>query len=163
MRRRLIIMRHAKSAWDQPGMADHDRPLNDRGQRTAPRMAQLMTEQNIAPEIVLASTAVRVQQTLQYLLAVWGHEPQLHYERALYLASCGELLRQVGELPAACTQAMLVGHNPGLSELVTHLLDDLIELPTAAVAVCDCDADSWSAAVRTDGWRKAYLWIPKEL
>jgi phosphohistidine phosphatase len=163
MKRRLIVMRHAKSDWKIPGVADHDRPLNERGRRTAPLIAKLLIDHEVVPDVVLASTATRVRQTLQPLLDLLNPEPKVIFDGGLYLASRNSLLKQINGLDEAWKQVMLVGHNPGLSELVSYLFGQPIELPTAAVAVCDCQADSWSSAVTQNRWSKSHLWIPKEI
>ncbi len=76
MARRLIIMRHAKSDWANANLTDHDRPLNARGRRTAPLMAEHLAAQCVLPEVIVASTAVRVQETLELLLGCWAGKPE---------------------------------------------------------------------------------------
>jgi phosphohistidine phosphatase len=147
--RRVYVLRHAKSSWDDPGLADHDRPLNERGRRAAKAMRRHLQEQGIAPDVVLCSSALRARQTLERLapaLASSVVEPQL------YGAGARTLLNRLRALPDGVDSVMLVGHNPGLQELVLGLAAPSLErdrvalkFPTAALATLAFDAARWVA------------------
>jgi phosphohistidine phosphatase len=162
MVRRLILMRHAKSDWADHSLSDHDRPLNARGRLAAPKMARHLSENHLAPKVVLASTAVRVRETLGLMLAEWGYEPVVFYEQALYLASVDTLKSQVRGLDDSWSDAMLIGHNPGLADYASRLASQPLEMPTAAVAVFESTAESWHA-VTARNIRLTAHWRPRDL
>ncbi len=163
MLRRLIIMRHAKSDWANHRLSDHDRPLNDRGRRAASLMGEHFVEKKLLPNAIVASTATRVRETLSLLLASWPCEPQLFFEQSLYLASPSTLEAHVRGLHNSWTSVMLVGHNPGLSEFVSHAVHKPIELATAVVIVLEAEAECWSTAAAGRRWDVIEHWRPREL
>src|SRR3982751_4395667 len=117
----LILMRHAKSAWDDPNQKAIDRPLSPRGQKAAPRMGEWLAEENFQPDVVLCSPAQRARETLDL---VKGHLPKgvtVEYVRALYMAAPRDMLNEVAKVPAAAGTVMLVGHNPGMGSLASLL------------------------------------------
>ena len=91
----LALMRHAKSDWADPGLSDHDRPLNRRGRRDAPAMGRWLAQQNFFPELILASSAVRVRETIDGLLSVWSNRPRIAISESLYLPSPRTILEHV--------------------------------------------------------------------
>ena len=163
MHRRLIIMRHAKSDWANAGLSDHDRPLNDRGRRAASMMGRHFMQQSVHPCAIIASTAIRVRETLALLQAEWPNEPQTFFEQAIYLASPGTLESHVRGLHNSWSSVLLVGHNPGLSEYVSSCAKQAIELATAVVAVLEVEAASWASATTCASWKLVELWRPREL
>ena len=136
----LIVMRHAKSSWESPGMSDFERPLNERGERDATRMGRWLGAAAWQPARILSSPALRPRQTVERVAAGLAEPPAPDFERALYLADLETLLDQAEA--AAEGPLLLVGHNPGLEYLVRHLVTDverIVEtpkvMPTAAVYV----------------------------
>jgi phosphohistidine phosphatase len=115
--KRLFILRHAKSSWDNPGLDDHERPLAPRGRRALEVMSAHMQARGIAPDVVLCSTSRRTRETLDGI-AVSGERL---IERALYSATCEEVLVRLRELPDGVSSAMVIGHNPTLQMLVLRL------------------------------------------
>lgn len=149
--RQLILTRHAKSDWGDPTVADHDRPLNDRGRRDAPVMARRLAESGTAIERIISSTALRARTTAAAFGKALELEVELDHE--LYLASGHTLLQKAAEAEAA--SVMLVAHNPGITDLAWNLSGGGIEhMPTCAVARFVWHADSWSeaAAGKADEW-----------
>lgn len=151
--RRLVVLRHAKSAWPD-GVADHQRPLAPRGHRDAPVAGRMLAEYDCLPDLALCSTAVRARETWELAAAQWGTPPPVRHDPRLYAADVSELLAVVHEVPAAVGTLLLVGHNPGLEELVLELagdgLDDTLaevrtKFPTSAIAVLAWHGTSWSA------------------
>jgi len=140
----LCLMRHAKSDWDHVGLGDHDRPLNKRGQRDAPRMAKWMSQRGYLPEVILASTAARVRETVQSLLSVWSHQPLVLFSGSLYLSTptviCEQIVSEAitadGNRPKTI---LVVAHNPGIERLVGEWLGTPIHMSTAEVAVFRCE------------------------
>ncbi|MEU3986267.1 histidine phosphatase family protein [Streptomyces sp. NPDC026672] len=151
--RRLVVLRHAKSAWPE-GVADHRRPLAPRGRRDAPAAGRALAEADCLPDLALCSTAVRARQTWELASAEWGTPPPVRHDPRLYGAGPDELLDVVREVPAEVETLLLVGHNPGLEELVLDLagdaLDDALDavrakFPTSAIAVLDWHGPGWIA------------------
>jgi phosphohistidine phosphatase len=135
----LYVLRHAKSSWKQPG-PDHDRPLSGRGRRAGAAIERHLRTHGIAPELVLCSTALRTRQTLELIAPAFdGATVQL--ERGLYGAGVYELLDRLRRVPEATGSVLVIGHNPGLEDLVLELARpsanrDEVELkfPTGALA-----------------------------
>lgn len=147
--RRLILTRHAKSAWDDPAIDDHERPLNDRGRRSATVLGDWLASRGYDPEEVLCSTARRTQETWEGVKsAVLETRPVLRPERGLYQASADQMLDVLKT--ATLNTVMMIGHNPGIGNLAAMLparppLDpDFRRYPTAATLVIDFAADSWA-------------------
>lgn len=159
----LLILRHAKSSWDDPAMADHERPLNTRGRMAAPQIARLLRDEGLLPHHILCSTAVRARQTVELLAEESGYSGPVEYREDLYLASPWRCLAALGELPVACATAMLVGHNPGLEELLQGLTGEEEHLPTAALAQVQLDVAEWGELSTQTRAALVNLWRPKEL
>ncbi|MFE0404878.1 MULTISPECIES: histidine phosphatase family protein [Streptomyces] len=149
--RRLVVLRHAKSAWPDE-LPDHERPLAARGRRDAPVAGRLLAEADCLPDLALCSTAVRARQTWDLACAQWGTPPPVRHDRRLYAAGVPDLLAVVHQVPPEVGTLLLVGHNPGLEELVLDLagdgLDDLLDevgtkFPTAAAAVLAWHGPAW--------------------
>ena len=117
--RRLILLRHAKSDW--PDVPDRDRPLAKRGRRDAPRIGRWLHEHGYQPDVVVVSAATRTRQTWDLVAPELGGSPAVHFEPRAYAASALTLLYLAQELPARYRTALLIAHNPGLSELATSL------------------------------------------
>jgi phosphohistidine phosphatase len=117
--KRLFVLRHAKSSWDDPGLADHDRPLAPRGRRAVEAIAAHLNAAGITPELVLCSSARRTRETLEGV-AVGGEHV---IESELYGASYQEVLERLQRVPEEIGSVMLVGHNPTLQTLVLRLAD----------------------------------------
>jgi len=159
----LFIVRHAKSSWDAPELSDHDRPLNPRGKRDAPRIAQWLWEYGIIPDRIVSSTAKRARKTAEVISNRCDIVERLELNRDLYfgdLESWSELL-QDSDAAAACV--MLVGHNPGLEELLEQLTGQYERLPTAAMAHVELPAETWREFRIEAGGRLVTVQRPKEL
>lgn len=151
--RRLVVLRHAKSAWPD-GVPDHERPLAPRGRRDAPVAGRVLAEKDCLPDLALCSTAVRARQTWESASAQWGTPPPVRYASRVYAAEVGELLDVLREVPDEVRTLLLVGHNPGLEELVLDLAGDALgdalddvrtKFPTSAIAVLSWHGDSWAS------------------
>jgi len=121
--RRLYLLRHAKSSWDDPSQADHDRPLADRGRRAVEVISAYIEEHGIAPDLILSSTARRTRETLEGL----GLRSATMIEHRLYGASCDDLLDRLHAVPAELESVMIVGHNPALQILALRLAGSELE------------------------------------
>lgn len=141
----LYITRHAKSSWDDPGQHDHDRPLNERGRRDAPVMADRFQRRGEPVDLLVSSTAARAMATARMFADALGIDHRaIRTEPDLYLADPGTLMRCIIALPNDQRRVMLFGHNPGLTDLVYELANtDLGELPTCATVRIDLNAERW--------------------
>lgn len=119
--RQLLLLRHAKSLWDDPKLSDHARPLNARGRTSARAMRLRMHELGLAPDLVLVSSARRTLQTLE-ALAPWNETPLVEPMDALYLASARSMLDVIHDVAATVRSVLLIGHNPGMHELAMILV-----------------------------------------
>jgi phosphohistidine phosphatase len=145
----LYLLRHAKSSWKDPGLADHDRPLAGRGRRAAQAIARHLREQGIEPELVLCSTARRARETLERIEPALG-TGAVRVERELYGADAGALLEQLRGVPDAVGSVLVIGHNPGLQRLALGLarpapaVEELeAKYPTAGLAALVFEGSSW--------------------
>ncbi|MGN6373994.1 MAG: SixA phosphatase family protein [Sphingomonas sp.] len=139
----LTLLRHAKSGWDDPVARDFDRPLNAKGARAATTMGHKMRSLGLTFDHVVASPALRVMETVDHLAAGYGRRIEPQWDRRLYLASAAMLLDLIHALPQEAEHVLLIGHNPGLEELVLLLTPDddgtlrhevEIKYPTASIA-----------------------------
>jgi phosphohistidine phosphatase len=141
--RRLILLRHAKSDW--PDVPDQERPLAKRGRRDAPVVGRWLRRHGYRPDTVICSVARRTRQTWDRVAPELGGSPSVTFEPRAYEASAPTLLYLVRELPGTCRTALLIGHNPAIEELASHLAEPPdadgapaspgLSFPTAAVAV----------------------------
>jgi phosphohistidine phosphatase len=168
MARRLYLLRHAKSSWDDPALDDHDRPLAPRGRKAAGRMARWIEEHELRPELAVCSTAVRARQTLELVLAALG-EPEISYEEGLYHGWTDELLARIRALDDTTPSVLLVGHNPALQNLCLLLAAPsperdriAVKLPTGALVGLELDAASWTG-VEEGRAEIDLLVLPREL
>ncbi len=143
----LALVRHAKSDWGDPGLDDHDRPLNERGMRDAPAAAQRLVESGFAADAVLASTALRARTTAQFFADALGVE--LERREELYGASARTLLATA--VARAVPRVVIVAHDPGMTVLAGALSGERIaHMPTCAVATFHWDSDDWEVASSVD-------------
>lgn len=161
--RTLLLLRHAKSSWKHPELSDHDRPLNNRGKRDAPRMATLLAELRQRPDLIVSSTAKRARRTAEAIAQRCAHEGLVHLDRRLYLADPGAIVDVARDVGGRSPCVLLVGHNPGLEALVVHLTGYVEPLPTAGLAHIDLPIRGWKSLRLTTRGRLVNLWRPKEL
>lgn len=160
--RRLLLLRHAKSSWDDPALADHDRPLAPRGRKASKLIRAHLRREQIDVSLVLCSSARRARETLE-LVSVSG---PVEVERELYGASASQLLERLRRLPDELDAVMLIGHNPAIQELAVGLVADGSGLasrkfPTGALATLTFTG-SWRALESGQAELAAFV-TPKEL
>ncbi|WP_428309218.1 SixA phosphatase family protein [Hydrocarboniphaga sp.] len=161
--RSLTLVRHAKSSWDNAALADFDRPLNERGRRDAPLMAQRFAHAAETPLQLVASPALRTTSTaLVFAEALGVPADSIRYEPQIYEADVETLLAVVRGLSDEVPNAVLFGHNPGFTDLCHALARcDFTEMPTCAVARIDFDVEHWRDVASGRGRLMAYSY-PKE-
>ena len=160
----LMLLRHAKSSWEDKGISDHDRPLNKRGKKTAPVMGHLILEKQLVPDLILSSTAVRARTTAEAVAEACNYKNTIEHLAELYLATAGELLSEVqSRVDDGIDRVMLVAHNPGMEDLVSRLSGHPEPFPTAALAVFELGIESWRALELGVEISLLHLWRPREL
>ncbi|MGB5247251.1 MAG: histidine phosphatase family protein [Woeseia sp.] len=159
----LTLLRHAKSSWDSPSLADSERPLNERGEEDAPVMAKRIAAAGIRPSLMISSHAVRAWATAKVVARELNYPLEfLQREKDLYLASTRRILDIVSRQDEGFNNLMVVGHNPGLTDLANYLIPDLTgNLPTCGVVSVTIDCDTWE--LRQDAKRELLLYdYPKK-
>jgi phosphohistidine phosphatase len=146
----LLLMRHAKSDWEAEYGSDHDRPLSNRGTRSAKLMGRVLAEEGLEPGQVISSTALRAKTTAELAIAAGQWDAGLALDRALYEDGPKGVLGAAARAPEV-SRLMLVGHQPTWSMLVAALTGDRAEMKTATVAVVDLDLDSWAGLPEATG------------
>ncbi len=144
--RTLYLIRHAKSSWDNPGLRDFNRPLNDRGLRDAPRMAQLLANRGVRPDLLVSSPAKRALTTAQFFAAAFQYaDAAIQREESIYESLPHDLLRLISQLPDEARTVLLFGHNPTFTEVANRFSEELIEnVPTCGIVQIESSADRWN-------------------
>lgn len=147
MKRRLILMRHGKSAWDTAALEDHTRPLSDRGRREAPWVAARLLELGWRPERVVSSDSERTRQTYTCLRSIFGDPLPVEFTRELYLPDVDAVRGAIARLPPEARGVLLLGHNPGFEEALAWLSGADERLKTSSAALLETEADPWTSTV----------------
>jgi phosphohistidine phosphatase len=159
----LLVLRHAKSSWKDIGISDHARPLNKRGKKAAPRMGQLLFEEDLLPDVILSSTAVRARKTVDLVVEASGFEGEIVFLEDFYHAWPSEYLDALRSLSDDIDRPMIVGHNPGMELLLEALTDESERFPTAALALIKLPIDYWSQLSDETEGELLNLWLPRAL
>ena len=167
--KRVYLLRHAKSSWDTPELADRDRPLAPRGKRSAEKLARYIAKERIRPGLVLCSSSKRTQQTLKRILPALPKNVEVRIEDGLYAADEDALLARLRRLPDSVSAVMIVGHNPGLERLALALARNGAErarieggFPTGALAVLAVRRLTWAGLHPGDADVVGYV-VPRDL
>jgi len=159
----VLLMRHAKSSWKDPSLADHDRPLNKRGKRDAARMGNLLNEEYLTPDAIYCSTAKRAKSTVDGLLKTGDFDGEVTYTSSLYHGGPDDFFEILSNLPDEIQSVMLVGHNPDMEYFLDLTCDVQEHMPTAAIAVITFRVDSWAEINDEENGELVHLWKPREL
>ena len=169
--RRLLLLRHAKSSWSEPGASDHERPLNRRGQEAAPRIGAYLARHKLIPDRVLCSTARRTRETWELVAAEAPAVPPATFTERLYDASARALIEVFRHTEPEAASLLVVGHNPGLQDAATALIaaGDLEDrerlrekLPTCGLVVIDFAIADWSKLHTRSGRLERFV-VPRML
>lgn len=158
----LLILRHAKSSWKDDELPDHERPLNKRGQAEAPQVGQFLREHTLVPDLILCSTARRARTTADLVVEACGYKGELILLRELYAAPPEAYLKALSALDGEFPTVMVVGHNPGLEELVQQLTGEYRPMPTSGLAQVQLLIEQWGEASRPAGGKLVITWRPKQ-
>ncbi|WP_420405062.1 SixA phosphatase family protein [Nisaea sp.] len=171
MTKSLILLRHAKSSWDQPSLDDFDRPLNQRGERAALLIGHFLRQESVAPDIVLCSAARRTRQTWEIIRPFLQPDTECLKSEAIYEADLDRLLEVLSDLDNALGSVLMIGHNPGLERLASALChgrrgDELERLqqkfPTGGLAFIEVNINLWSELAPATGELIRFV-TPKDL
>ena len=142
--KRLIILRHAKSSWDNEDVRDHDRTLNRRGEKSAVLIGEFLEAKQGKPDLIISSTALRAQETAKLVAEKMNYDKdKIVLNSELYLAWINDILRVVSTTSNNIETCMIVGHNPGLTNLINHFGVRMDNLPTASVVCFEFNTISW--------------------
>ena len=163
MNKSLLLLRHAKSSWKKPGLEDHARPLNARGCAAAARIGRLLNEEELGPDLILCSTAIRARQSALFVMQEIEEPAPVYFLDELYHAEFFTIAEVVSQIVEPTQRAMIIGHNPGLQEFLSNQADDEIHFPTAALARLDFEFDRWSSFTLETRGKVAQIWRPREM
>ena len=159
----LLILRHAKSSWKHPELTDHDRPLNKRGKRDAPRMGEILRSEHLMPEAITSSTAARARATAEAVAKASGYNGKIALNRSLYAAGPEAYLKVLHELSDHYKRVLVVGHNPGLEELLEMFTGETQIMPTCTLAHVKFSIDSWIELDYKTKGQLAGIWQSRDL
>ena len=159
----LLLMRHAKSSWKDESLDDHDRPLNKRGKRDAPRMGEFLREQKLVPDYILCSSARRSRKTAEAVAFAAGFRGETRITSELYMAPPARMLGILAQSAPSARSVLLISHNPSLEELLELLTGQSRAVTTAAIAHLQLEIESWGEATSTSRATLLNLWQPREL
>lgn len=159
----LLVMRHAKSSWNDSSLSDHDRPLNKRGKHDAPQMGQLLSDENLRPDLILSSTANRARSTATLVANACRYRKAVEINPELYPTSVPAAVRVIKDLQHDYRNVLLIGHNPGMEYLVSTLTGTDVVFSTAAIAQISLEIDAWEDLQADSKGVLVNMWKPKEL
>ena len=159
----LLLLRHAKSSWKNPQLDDHDRPLNSRGRTAAAQIGRLLQAEELRPDLVLCSTALRTRETADLVFAGLAPSPEIIFREDLYHADPRQITRVISQVDVSAPCLMLLGHNPGLEEFLSQITGEELPLPTAALARLELELSEWREFNPSTRGRLDHLWRPREL
>ena len=158
----LLLLRHAKSSWKETELADHDRPLNQRGRRTAPRIGEFLQAEDLVPDLILCSTAVRAHTTALLVAEACAYGGEIKQLRSLYLAGLPAYVEAVRQVSDEHSCLLVVGHNPGVELLIKALTGETAAMPTAALACMELALKHWGDLNKNTECKLVNVWRPKE-
>jgi phosphohistidine phosphatase len=147
----LLLLRHAKSGSKDTGLSDFDRPLNGRGRKGAEMIGRFIRKRSVAPDLLLSSPAIRARETIEAVIKAAKLTTELRYDQRIYEAGPLRLLEVVSQIEEERGTVLLVGHNPGIEELLQLLTDRQEHMATGTLAKIDLKADKWSKVLEQKG------------
>jgi len=159
----LLILRHAKSSWEFPELSDHDRPLNGRGKRDAPRIGRKLLKEGVIPQLIISSPAVRAYSTAEKVAKACGYDGEITVDSSLYGSGYTEYLNVLQVQNDQYDIIMLVGHNPHSEQLLEILTGKMINMPTCTVANVSLPIRTWKEVKAQTKGELVNIWRPKEL
>lgn len=159
----VLLLRHAKSSRKDPDLIDHDRPLNKRGKRDAPCMGLLLKKEDLVPDIIISSTAIRALTTAQAVAKASGYKAKIIFNRSLFAAGPQAYLDALHDLSDDNVRVLMIGHNPGMEELVELLTGEIHLMPTCSLALVKFHVEKWSEIDNKSKGEMVEIWRPRDL
>ena len=159
----LLVLRHAKSSWKDAHIIDHDRPLNKRGKRDAPRIGKLLRQERLVPELILTSSARRARDTAEAAADASGYTPEIRHIPSFYQSDLETFYTVLNRVSDDIERVMVVGHNPELEELVDALTGESVTLPTATLAQIRLPVGTWTALTPDTECSLVKVFYPQEI
>ncbi|MFZ0897294.1 MAG: histidine phosphatase family protein [Candidatus Nitrosopolaris sp.] len=159
----VLVLRHAKSSWKHPELSDHDRPLNKRGKHDAPLMGRLLKREDLLPDVIISSTAMRARATAEAIAKASGYKGEIVLNKSLYAAGPEAYLGVIHDLSDEYARVLIVGHNPGLEDLVELLTGEIHLMPTCSLAHVKFRVDKWSEIDNKIKGQIGEIWLPRDL
>ena len=156
----LYLLRHAKSSWKDKTLPDHERPLNSRGRRAAETMSSFLKQEKVKPDLILSSSAVRARDTVDLMMRSVMRGIELRFDERIYGAPLDRLIEVVTQIDKEARSALIVGHNPGLEELLQALTGKTETMPTAALAKITFKTSDWNNII--EGGELHWVVRPKD-
>jgi phosphohistidine phosphatase len=160
--RTLYLLRHAKSSWKDASLPDFERPLKGRGREAAEEMGRFLASKKVGISVLISSPSVRTRETIDIVLRHARLHVEPLFDQRIYEASLTTLVQVVSEIPGDIKTAMLVGHNPGMEELLAFLTHETRHMPTCALARISLDGVTWKEVGRGTGKLEWFV-TPKDL
>jgi phosphohistidine phosphatase len=161
--KKLLLMRHAKSCWEEPDIPDHERPLKKRGKKDAERMGKMLKSKKLDPDLILSSTALRAKETAEIVADKCKYKKEIIFLDYLYMAEPSDILHAIEKNAKKEKTILVVGHNPGLEAFLQIANGKVESLPTAAIAYLTAPIDDWADLEKEENVKLKKLWRPKDL
>jgi phosphohistidine phosphatase len=159
----VLILRHAKSSWKHQDVNDHDRPLNKRGKRDAPHMGELIQDKHLVPDFIISSTAKRAHSTAKAVAKAAGYKGDITLNQSLYVAPPTAYIDVLHDLPNKYARVLMVGHNPGLEQLVNMLSGEEHTMPTCSLVHVQLRMNGWTEIDYETQGKLLGIWNPRDL
>jgi len=161
--KKLLLMRHARSSWDDSNIPDHERPLKKKGKKDAERMGKMLKSKELQPDLILSSTALRAKQTAEIVAESCKCKKEIIYLDSLYMAEPSDILNSIEKNGKDKKTIMVIGHNPGLEAFLQIANGKVESLPTASIAYLTASVDYWNKLEKAGNIKLKKLWRPKDL
>jgi phosphohistidine phosphatase len=158
----LLLLRHAKSSRDEPELADHERPLNERGKQAAKEVGRFLRDDDVVPDLIVSSTAVRARKTAQKAAKQCEYPRAIELDEQLYLGNAQTHYSVVRKVEQGCKRLLVVSHNPGISDFLNQLTSGDEEMATAGLAVIQLPIKSWKELTARTRGRLVKFWRPRD-
>jgi len=143
MKKKLLLLRHAKSSWDDPSLSDYDRPLNNRGKQNASTMGNFLKKENLIPDLIISSPAKRANKTADIIAKKSGYDKKILESNILYAATIENYIDVIQNIKNENEIVLLVGHNPTIEDVVERIIGQRYVMKTCSLANIDLSIDSW--------------------
>jgi phosphohistidine phosphatase len=143
MKKILLLLRHAKSSWDDANLLDYERPLNSRGKQNASTMGNFLKKQNLVPDLIISSTAKRANKTADIIAKKSGYDKKIFESKVLYGATADDYTSVIHDINNEYKTVLLVGHNPTIEEVLERIIGERYIMKTCSLAYIDLSIDSW--------------------